>query len=300
MRGAELDKERFMNRRPCLVAVAFAVAACAGRATPTAGPAPTRAPTAPAAAPAAPAEPTTLRYAAGTGHYRFESLSHVEQEAMGQTSKLDLSTAVLVTVAVADASGNIGVAVTIDSLSISAPMGGPGPAELAAAKGQTVHIVASPQGQIISLTPPDSASAAVRQVSQGFREFLPQLPAGSTAAGTTWSDTTSITTPSQGLAVTVHMARQHRVVGWEDHAGTRALHLAMAVTYTVSGSGEAQGQTIELAGSGQRSADAFVSAAGVYLGGTMSDSSMVNANVISAGIVVPVRSTTHSTFTRLP
>lgn len=290
-----------MNRRPCLVAVAFAVAACAGRATPPVGPAPTRVPAvAPAAAPAAPAEPTMLRYATGTGHYRFESRSRVEQEVMGQTNSLDLTTAVLFTVAVADAAGNIGVAITIDSLAISAPMGGPSPSELASAKGQTVRLVLSAQGQIISLAPPDSASAAVRQVAQGFREFLPQLPSGSTAAGTTWSDTTTITTPSQGVAVTVHMSRQHRVVGWEDHAGTRALHLAMATTYTVTGSGEAQGQTVELTGSGQRTGDAFVSAAGVYLGGAMSDSSMVNANVISAGIVVPVRSTTHSTFTRLP
>jgi len=283
-----------MNRRPCLVAVAFAAAACAGRATPAAGPAPT---SAPAAAPAAPA---TLRYAVGTGHYRFESQSRVEQEAMGQTTSFDLSTAVLLSVAVADAAGNLGVAITIDSLAISAPMGGPAPSELAAAKGQTVRLVTSPQGQIISLTPPDSASATVQRVSQGFREFLPQLPAGSTAAGTTWSDTASITTPSQGIAVTIHMARQHRVVGWEDHAGTRALHLTTAVTYTVSGSGEAQGQTVELSGNGQRASDAFVSASGVYLGGTMSDSSLVNANVISAGIVVPVRSTTHTTFTRLP
>ena len=292
-----------MNRRACLVAVAFAVAACAGHTAPPAGPAPARVPApavVPVAPPAAPAEPSTLRYAAGTGHYRFESQSHVEQEVMGQTNSLDISTAVLFTAAVADAAGNIGVAITIDSLSISAPMGGPSPSDLASAKGQTVRLVLSAQGQMISLAPPDSANAAVKQVAQGFREFLPQLPLGSTAAGTTWSDTASITTPSQGLAVTVHMSRQHRVVGWEDHAGTRALHLGLAVTYTVTGSGEAQGQTIELSGSGQRTGDAFVSAAGAYLGGTLSDSSMVNANVVSAGLVVPVRSTTHSTFTRLP
>jgi hypothetical protein len=291
-----------MNRRSCLVAVAFAVAACAGRGTPAAGPAPTRAPapTAPAAAPAAPAEPTTLRYAAGTGHYRFESQSHVEQEAMGQTTAFDLSTAVLFTESVADAAGNLGIGLTVDSISITAPMGGPSSADLASAKGQTVRLVLSPQGQVISLTAPDSSGAALQQIAQGFRDFLPMLPPGAIAAGTTWSDTSSMTTPSRGVAVTLHMSRQHRVVGWEDHGGTRALHLTTTTTYTLTGSGESQGQSVELAGGGQRTGDAFVSAAGVYLGSTLSDSSLVNANVVSAGIVVPVRSRTHSTFTRLP
>jgi hypothetical protein len=290
-----------MNRRPYLLAAALAVVACAGRTTPPSTAAPARVgPAAPAAAPAAPVEPTGLRYAAGGGRYRFESQSHIEQEAMGQTTAFDLSSAALISVAVADAAGNLGVAITIDSLGLTSPMGAPPAADLAAAKGQTVKLVVSPQGQMISLTPPDSAGATVRQVVQGFREFLPMLPPGSTAAGTTWTDTSSMTTPSQGIAVTLHMTRQHRVVGWEDHAGTRALHLATTTTYTLTGSGEAQGQTVELSGSGQRTGDAFVTAAGVYLGSTLSDSSLVNANVVSAGMVVPVRSRTHSSFTRLP
>jgi len=290
-----------MNRRPWFLAATLTVAACAGRTTPPSTPAPARVgPAAPAAAPAAPAEPATLRYATGSGRYRFESQSHIEQEAMGQTTAFDLTSGALMSVAVADAAGNLGVAITIDSLALTSPMGAAPPADLAAAKGQIVKLVLSPQGQLISLTPPDSASPTLRQVMQGFREFLPMLPPGSPAAGTTWTDTSSITTPSQGIAVTLHLTRQHRVVGWEDHAGTRALHLATTTTYTVSGSGEAQGQTVELAGSGQRTGDAFVSAAGIYLGGTSSDSSLVNANVVSAGMVVPVRQRAHSSFTRLP
>jgi hypothetical protein len=289
-----------MIPRPYLLAAALAVVACAGRTTPPSASAPARVGAAATAAPATPAEPTTLRYAVGGGRYRFASQSHIEQEAMGQTTAFDVSSGVLMSVAVADAAGNLGVAITIDSLGLTSPMGAPPAADLAAAKGQTVKLVVSPQGQMISLTPPDSASPSVRQVIQGFREFLPMLPPGSTAAGTTWTDTSSVTTPSQGIAVTLHMTRQHRVVGWEDHDGTRALHLATTTTYTVTGSGEAQGQTVELSGSGQRTGDAFVTAAGIYLGSTISDSSLVNANVVSAGMVVPVRQRMHSSFTRLP
>jgi len=275
-------------KRLPLVLVAALASGCAGRSTPPATPAP---------APAAPAEPATLRYSPGVGHYRLESQTHVEQGMMGSA---DITTAALFTAAVAEAEGNLGVAITIDSLGITAPMGAADPAELSAAKGKVVRLVVSPVGQPISLTPPEGVGATVLQIAQGLREFLPALPPASTAAGTTWSDTTTITTPSMGIAVTVKMARQHRISGWEDRAGSHALHIATTATYTVTGSGNVQGQSIDLSGGGQATSDAYVSAAGVYLGGAASDSALVNANVVSAGMVVPVRRTTRSTFTRLP
>ncbi|HXY68186.1 MAG TPA: hypothetical protein VEH62_01975 [Gemmatimonadales bacterium] len=288
--------------RPILVASAVAFAGCAGHAATSSAPTPSRAPA--AQAPAAPAAPAPLRYGAGTGHYRLESQSHVEQDAMGQTTAFDLVTGVVLSTATApDTAGNLGVAITIDSLSITSPtmpMAVPPAADLAAARGRVVRLVVSTQGQTIGLTPPDSAGVALRQVAQGLREFLPMLPPGAPTPGTSWSDTSSMATPSQGGTVTVHLTRQHRVVGWEDHEGTRALHLATTVAYTVTGTSEAQGQSVELSGGGQRNGDAFVTAAGVYLGGTMSDSSLVNASIASAGLVVPVRTRSHSSFTRLP
>jgi hypothetical protein len=238
-----------------------------------------------------------LRYTSGTAHYRLDSQTHVEQGMMGSA---DITTAALFTTAIVAAEGNLGVAVTFDSLGITAPMGAADPADLRAAKGKVVRLVVSPAGRPISLTPPESVGPAVLQMAQGLREFLPQLPPASTAPGTTWSDTATTTTPSMGLAVTVTMTRQHRVAGWEDRAGTHALHIATTASYTVSGSGNVQGQSIELSGSGQAASDAYVSAAGVYLGGAASDSALVNANVASAGMVIPIRRTTRSTFTRLP
>jgi len=287
-----------MRRFPHLLASVVVAAACASRTAPMATPKP-----ASPAAPAVAAAPAPLRYSNGTNRYRLESQTHVVQEVMGQSQAVDVSTAVLVTVAVADAAaGNLGVGITIDSLAINLPAGAPGadPAALATARGKTTKLVASPQGQIVSVTPPDSVAPAIQQVAQGFREFLPQLPAAAPEAGATWTDSTTTTTPSSIGTATLHMARLHKVVGWEDHGGTRALHLTTTTTYTISGSGEAQGQSIELSGGGVRNADAFISAAGVYLEGSTSDSSLVNANVITAGMVVPVHSTTHSTLTRLP
>lgn len=285
-----------MNRFPPLLVATFAAAACAGRTASPAAPAPVT-----AVAPR-PAAPTPLRYAPSTGHYRFDSQSHVEQEMMGQVNGMDVTTGVSMTVAVTPAVGNVGVAITIDSLALTLPAGVPAPdsAELASARGAMIRIVASPTGEPISMTPPESASAAVRQVAAGFRDFLPILPPGAPDSGTAWTDSSSTTVNSQGIPLTVHTTRHSRVVGWEDHAGTRALHLATTASYTVSGTGETQGQQIDLAGGGQRSGDAYVSAAGIYLGGTLTDSSLVNANVVTAGMVIPVRSKTHITFTRLP
>jgi hypothetical protein len=278
-------------------AAALVAAACAGRTASPAAPAPAR--TAEASGPAA--EPSAaLRYAAGTGHYRLESRTHMEQDVMGQSNAADITTNALFTAAIAEASGNLGVAITIDSLAITAPAGAADPAELLAARGKTVRLVVSPSGHAVSMTPPDGASATVQQVASGLREFLPPLPPGATAAGTAWSDTTSISQTSQGIPLTIHMARQHRIAGWEDRGGVRALHIATTSTYTLTGSGEVQGQAIELAGGGQSTSDVYVSAGGVYLGSAISDSSLVNANVVSAGMVVPVRRTTRSTFTRLP
>ncbi len=283
-------------KRLSLVIVAALAAGCAGRSTPPAGPAPARS----AAAPAAPAEPAVLRYTAGTSRYRLDSRTHVEQEMMGSTNASDIVTALLFTAAAAEADGNLGIAITIDSLGITAPMGAVNPAELSAARGKIVRLVVSRSGQPVSMTPPDSVGMAVTQMAQGLREFLPQLPPGSTAAGAAWSDTASTTTPSMGMAVTVKMTREHRVAGWEDRDGVHALHVATTATYTVSGSGDVQGQSIELTGGGKALSDAFVSAAGIYLGGAASDSALIHANVVSAGMTIPIRRTTRSTFTRLP
>ncbi len=280
-----------------LVCAATLATSCAGRSTPPASSAPAPAP-APAAAPAA--APATLRYAAGTVRYRFDSRTHVEQEVMGSTNAADITTAALFTAALADAEGSLGVTVTIDSLGITAPMGLVGSTELDAARGKVVRLVLSRDGHPVSVTPPEGAGPSLTQMAQGLREFFPQLPPAGTDAGTTWTDTTTNSSPSQGINVTVTLMRQHRIAGWEDRNGARALHIATTATYTVTGSGEAQGQSIQLTGGGQAASDAFVSAAGVYLGGAASDSSLINANVTSAGMVVPIRRTTRSTFTRLP
>jgi hypothetical protein len=284
-----------MDRRLFAIAAALSVTACAGqRPVAPATPAPARPAQATAQAPAA--APATLRYAAGASRYRLEQSTHVTQEVMGQVNEADLTARQVLSTTTADAAGSLALTVTVDSIEVTGPAGAD--AGLSAARGQTFRLVLSPSGLVVSLVAPDSTNPLMQQFGAGLREFFPRLPATPIASGQTWADTVT-SSRSGDASVTTRSVRQHRVVGWEDRDGVRALHVETTSAYTVSGSTEAQGQTVELSGGGQSVRDAFVSAAGIFLGSVERDSALVNANVTAMGLNVPIRQSRRATVTRL-
>jgi hypothetical protein len=239
-----------------------------------------------------------LRYGAGTSRYRVEQTTHVTQEVMGQVNTTDLTSHQIVSLVATAAAENLALAVTVDSIEVTGPAGADVGA-IAAARGQTFRLVVAPSGLVVSVTAPDTTNQLLRQIAVGLHEFLPRIPAAPVTAGQSWTD--SVTTTNSGdVSVTMHAIRQNHVVGWEDRDGARALHITSASTYTVVGSGEAQGQAIELTGTGQSTRDAFISAAGLFLGSVESDSASINANVTSVGLTVPIHQTRRSSVTRLP
>lgn len=278
-----------MRRRFTLVMSTAAAAACAGRSSPPAAPAPiaARAP-----APAPPRDPSRLRYAPGAG--RYHTMTEGWVEVMGQQQTFDSH--LYISAVVSAAGANVGVAVTIDSASGT----GPGNEGLGAARGRAVSLVFTPTGQPVAMTSADSANPAIMGLSVELRELLPQLPVGAIGVRTTWSDTLTRHVPAPGVNLTMNIARQHRVVGWEDRDGVRVLHLSTTGTYTMTGTGEAPGQSLEFSGTGRNAAEQFVSAAGVYLGGTSADTADVNVNVVSAGMQVSTRRVQRASVTRLP
>lgn len=282
-----------MIRRPLTLAAVLVTAACAGR---TPAPAAPRTAAVPTAVPAAPRETATLVYVPGSARYRVEQAAHVTQEAMGQVTNIDITSRQLFSVVGTTVAPNISFAVTLDSIEMNGPAG----ADLsgvAAARGQTFRLVIAPSGLVLSTSAPDTTNPIMQQMTSGLRDLMPLLPASPITAGQTWSDTV---TRSAGQMGTSTRFRQHRVIGWEDRDGTRALHLSVTSNYTVSGSTETQGQAVEFRGSGVSTSDSFISAAGAYLGGVESDSSLVNATVTAMGLVVPVHQTRRSTTTRIP
>jgi hypothetical protein len=285
-----------MDRRLLVLTAALLSAGCAGHRPPAPARAPT--PAAPAAAPAPAREPSSLRYVAGTARYRIEQTMHVTQEVMGQVNNADVTSRQLISVVATPAAEDLAFAVTVDSIDVTGPVGAD-LSSIAAARGQTFRLVLAPSGLVVSVSGPDTTNLLLRQVAVGLREFFPRIPVAPIAAGQSWTDTVT-TTNTGDVSVTTRAVRQNRVIGWEDRDGTRALHLTSTSAYSVTGSGEAQGQAVEMTGSGQSLRDAFISAAGVFLGSVESDSALINANVTSVGITVPIRQVRRSTVARLP
>lgn len=278
-----------MKRGPHLLFVGL-LAACAGHAAAPSATAPARGQPAPVAT-AAPREPSVLRYAAGTG--RYHEFTQSAQELMGQSQSFD--THVYFSTAATAVGTNLGVTVTVDSMTTTVP----GAVGVEQVRGRTINLVFTPTGRSISMASSDTTMAML-QIADGMRELLPSLPAGAITAGATWTDTVSRQVPAPDATLTVTAQRQHRVVGWEDHDGVRALHISTSSTYTLNGTGQAQGQSLTFTGTGRNQAEHFVSAAGVYLGSVGGDTADVNVNVASAGMQVAVHRMQHSVLTRLP
>lgn len=285
-----------MHRLPFALAAFVLFAACAGQRPAAPAPAPAPAAAAPSA-PTASRDPAGLRYAPWSSRYRIEQSTHIAQEVMGQLNEADLSARQLVSTVATAAAGDLAVAVTIDSIDVSGPPGAD--AALVAARGQTFRLVMTPFGEVTSSAAGDTTNAALQQVATGLRDFMPRLPSVPIAAGLTWTDTLTVSRSGEA-AIATRSVRQHRVVGWEDRDGARALHITMTSTYTVTGSTEAQGQAVELSGGGQSFRDAYVSAAGFLLGSVDRDSALITANVTALGMTVPIRQTRRSTVTRVP
>jgi len=280
-----------MQRSFVLMATLLAAAGCGGRTV------------APAAAPAAAArpaaDPTAVRYSAGTGRYRFEQNLHSTQTMMGNVNETETGSLLLISTAITAAdAGNLGASFTVDSVSVTGTMP-PGAADaVTGSRGKTWRSVVTAQGHTVTFTPPDT-SAVTSQTGELFREFLPALPAN-LAPGTTWTDTVRQTPNQGGLVLRIQSIRQHRAVGWEMHDGIRAMKVATNGAITINGEGESQGQQLTLAGAGVSVAERFVSAAGVFLGSTMRDSTGMLVSVVSVGVEVPIVQIRRSTTTRLP
>jgi len=288
-------------RRPFALAVCLLGTAACARGS---GPAPTApAATAPSPPAAAPADATSLRYTSSTSRYRIETQQHTEQEMMGNSTVIDATVMQLLTVTLAPQADGLALTVMMDSvgLTTTAPGGEAAAAAAAAAMtGKRFTGSVTPAGRVTALSSPDSATEQVAQMMNGVRALLPELPGGTFATGREWIDTVSTTTTLGPLNMTTRAIRTHRVAGWEARDGARALHLTTQSAYTVSGAGEAQGTPLEMAGAGRSTSDRYVSATGVFLGGTESDSAEINVNVVSMGMSIPVRRSQRATITRLP
>jgi hypothetical protein len=222
---------------------------------------------------------------------------------MGNTQTIDATTTQVMSVTLTAQGDSLAMRATLDSMNVnlSTPTGGsPEAADMARRLvGQSVSGYITRSGRLGTLTPSDTA-AAMQQIVNGMRDFFMVVPAPPLTAGREWTDTITNTQAMGPLSMQTRAVRTHRIAGWETRDGVRALRVNTSSNYTVTGSGEAQGQPLEIAGSGRALVDRFISATGMYLGATESDSADMNVNVVSVGMQIPVRRTQRATVTRLP
>lgn len=289
-------------------ATVVSAAACASHGG---GPAPTpAAPTAPAtpAAPAPDARPAAragdpIRIGPSALRYVLRQRIHVEQEFQGQTQALDRGMQLFVSPTIAGPADSVGYALTFTIDSIVPDSGTPIPPtmNLALVRGLRYTGRLTPTGEFWGMAPSDSARAQLfAQVAGNFvRAFYPRLPAAGLALGAEWTDTVT-TTDRTIVEVTSRAIHHSRAPAWEDRGGARCLRLEVSATYSVTGSGDQNGQPLEIAGTGTRATVQYVAVDGRYLGGEFSDSSAIVVTLPIQGATVPVRQVSRYTVTVLP
>jgi hypothetical protein len=249
-----------------------------------------------------PPDPTSVRFAAGPARFRLEASTNTVQEVMGNSQEIAFTQSLLLSTALAETGTELALGITVDSLSVQGTVPGLDPATLSSARGQVINARFTPLGVRLGVTMPDSTNPVMMQLGRTFRDFLPRLPSAPIAAGVSWVDTTTDTQSLPGGAgqTSTRSVRQYTVVGWEVRDSVRALHISVTGNYEVNGTGEAQGQPLEISGTGQATGDRWVSRTGQYLGGTSRDSTNLTVNVLNMGMSIPIRQVQTMTVTRLP
>ena len=247
--------------------------------------------------------PAPLRYSPGVTRYLIAQRHHIDNTLPtgDQVQEIGLKTYITTVITgPADARGYT-FSLTIDSILADSGTLLPPNIDLQGARGLRYDGHLSPWGQLISPQASDPAVAkTLSQLLGGFRTFYPRLPAAGINPGSTWSDS-SETTDTTGSGIVRDRAVTRYVTGdWESPAGVRQLGIQLAEDFTVSGSGQAQGTTFALSGTGTRAGRLLVSAVGRFLGGTTTDSAGMVITFDPQGLAIPRHQVSHTTITVLP
>jgi hypothetical protein len=228
---------------------------------------------------------------------------HIQQGLGEQAHTQDLGTRTFLTVAISGPADSVGYPATflVDSIVGDSGM----PAQIRDNLDRAKRLVFSgrvaPGGELLRAVPSDSVAAqSLAQVLGGFRDFLPRIPRRGAAPGASWTDTLERKQKSAGIEVTIHAVVHGRAAAWEDYAGTRALRVEGTTAYTLAGSGQNAGQSVEIAGQGAGTGVSFLAADGRFLGAEARDSADLTYRFLNEGVALPVIQVTRTTVTAVP
>lgn len=264
----------------------------------TTGGAPTPAPATQTAPPI-----SALRYSPGVTRYLITQRHHIQNTLPtgDQIQEIDLKTFITTVITGPADTHGYGFTLTVDSIVPDTGSVIAGMFDFQSARGLRYDAHLSPAGALIDPQPSDPAVArTLSQLLGGFRSFYPRLPATGITPGATWSDSSDATDTTGSGVVRDHSVTHYATGAWESPDGIRRLGIELTEDFTVSGSGQAQGATFVLSGSGTRAGHLLLSAAGRFLGGSTTDSAGMVITFDAQGMAIPRHQVSHTTIAVLP
>lgn len=237
-----------------------------------------------------------ISYAPGAAQYRISTVSKSTSEMQGQTQEVETTLTQRVSVNLtAKSKDTLQFVITVDSAKATSsnPMV-PTP-DVSKLIGAKITGTMSPAGKTYAVVPATGGDEMAALV-EGFSHFLIALPKG---AGTATVDTLNNKVTTNGVNVTRNIVTTAKIVGDTTYAGEKAWRVQRNTTLAVNGSGEAQGQAITLAGTGDGAAMYFVSAKGVYLGSNATQNLNMTIQVPGANLEIPQKQVTTTTVERI-
>ncbi len=269
-----------MTRLLAGAAVSLLVAGCAsGTSGGTAAPEPAAgAATAPATSPGRGA---AISYAkAFTADYRIDRRDTVNFQFASAVQSQASTRTIWLTVAAAagDASG-LRTTITLDSFKVDAAVAMTSAAALDSARGTRWTATLAPSGRLTGIQA-DRKTSAGEQVESMLPSLFAPLPAGEVRAGATWSDTTDMPMRADAFEVREQAVTSYTATGGTAVDGRPTITIQGRGTFSRKGTGQQQGQSLEITSSGTRTTTHQLGTDGVPAG-------MQGAETSEFTIVVP-------------
>jgi hypothetical protein len=247
-----------------------------------------------AALAAVPALGAQSGYAAGT--HRYKLTQSVKQNVNAQ--QVDVSSLQQVTIALAPkAKDTLQMTLTVDSATINSNVPAAAP-DISKLMHASTIVLLSTNGQYYSATKDTTADQVVQQLLDQLGRMLPTLPR-TLKAGSSLTDTVSVTRNQGGLLATSTIISTAKVVGDTMYNGEKAWRVARTSMTKLSGTGEMQGSPVTMDGKGDGSGTTYVSTKGVFLGSSGSNNISFTLTFPSNGMSVPVTQNVTSSVTEI-
>ena len=149
-----------------------------------------------------------------------------------------------------DASG-LRTTITLDSFKVDASVAMTSAAALDSARGTRWTATLSPGGRLVGLKA-DRTTSAAAQVESMLPGLFAPLPAGAVRAGATWTDTTDVPMRADAFEVREEAVTRYAATGGTAVDGRPTITLQGQGTFSRKGTGNQQGQTLEITSSGTR------------------------------------------------